>query len=222
MKKIKAVIFDLDGTLLNTIEDIASSANQALELLHLQSYSTDLYKVMVGDGVKQLIERLLFRQNASIDLYPELEKNYLEIYAKNASNKTAPYPGINDLLCFLNENKISSAVLSNKPHKDTVNVIDYYFRDHPFTKVYGKMEGYLPKPDPKKLNELVSELGVQKEEILYVGDTSTDMQTAQNSGLTKVACLWGFRNFEELQNESPDYIVSEPKEIIEIIKKVNQ
>lgn len=222
MKKIKAVIFDLDGTLLNTINDIASSANQALALLNLKTYPIELYKVMVGDGVKQLIERLLVRQNASLDHYFALEKNYLEIYAKNASNETAPYPGIHELLRFLNENQISSAVLSNKPHPDTVKVIHHYFPEHPFTKVYGKMEGYLPKPDPKKLNELVAELGVQKDEILYVGDTSTDMQTAKNGGLTKAACLWGFRTFKELQNESPEYIVREPKEIIEIIKKVNQ
>jgi len=222
MNKVKAVIFDLDGTLLNTIDDIAWSANQALEQINLQTYPVSLYKIMVGDGVKQLIERLLERQNASIELYPSLLERYLSIYSKNSSNQTAPYDGINELLQFLNEFKIQSAVLSNKPHNDTLAVIDHYFPSKPFTKVYGKMEGYLPKPDPKKLNELVLELGVSKDEILYVGDTSTDMQTAKNGGLTKVACLWGFRDYDELSKESPEYIVSHPKDIIELIKKVNQ
>ncbi len=220
MNKYKAIIFDLDGTLLDTIEDIANACNLALRGLQLKEYSLSDYKLFVGDGVDQLIERTISHQNANILLFDELKSRYLSNYHEASSVHTKPYPGIIELLSYAKNNNVTLAVLSNKPDKDTLNVIKHYFGDYLFDKVYGKVEGYLPKPDPTKLNELINELKIPKENILYIGDTLTDMQTAQNGGLTKCAVLWGFRGIEELSKLSPEYIVSSPFEIIQILKKV--
>lgn len=220
MSKIKVLVFDLDGTLLDTIEDIKISCNKALLNHHLKTFNTDEYKLMVGDGVDKLIERCLLRQNADFSLFEVVKKEYLDFYRIHQFDNTHPYDGILELLEFAHENKIECHVLSNKPHKDTVSVIQHLFDELLFTSVTGKKEGYLPKPDPQMLLEIISQIQVQsKEEILYIGDTLTDMLTAQNAGLQKAGVLWGFRDLEELQSGHPEYIVTHPSEIIALIRK---
>jgi len=210
---IKALIFDLDGTLLNTIDDITKCANLALEQLGLDTYDVSRYKLFVGNGVNELIERCLKNQNASMDYFDSLKKIYLDNYLLYGTEQTKPYEGILSLLDYAKEKGLFLGVMSNKPHRDTLAVIDYYFGLSRFTKVYGKLAGYEPKPNPQKLNELIEELNVSKDEILYFGDTLVDMQTATNAGLKKVAVLWGFRGIEELKMGNPDYIISTPEEV---------
>lgn len=219
MKTIKGIIFDLDGTLLNTIEDIKESCNRSLEEHGLRPYDSSAYKKMVGDGVDQLIVRCLENQNRSIALFESVKKRYLDFYQMLSKGHTEIYDGILELLAFAKANQISCNVLSNKPHLDTVDVILHYFGEDTFTKIYGKKPGFPPKPDPRLLNELILELKINKENILYIGDTLTDMETAINGGLSKVGVLWGFRDKEELESAHPEYIVSHPSEIIKIIKE---
>lgn len=218
MNKYKAVVFDLDGTLLNTIDDIADSANEALSTYGFESYSVEEYKMMVGDGARKLILRMLENHQIEPSFFQDIYDKYIEVYQIKGTNKTAPYDGINSLLSYLDASGIQSAVLSNKPHHDTQQIIAHYFPNHHFTKVYGKLDGYPTKPNPKKLNELIDELAVSKCEVLYVGDTLTDMQTAMNASLDKVGVLWGFRTIKELKQGNPEYLISHPKEMIDILK----
>lgn len=220
MKPIKAMIFDLDGTLLNTIEDIKYSCNRSLMMHGLHPFDTEDFKLMVGDGVDKLIERCLTRQNADIDLFDSVKKHYLDNYAIHQFDQTKPYEGMIELLVFAKEHGISCHVLSNKPHHDTLRVIEHFFEEGTFESVTGKKKGILPKPDPTLLKEILSQLhDLSTEEILYVGDTLTDMLTAENAGLNKVGVLWGFREEAELLEGHPEYIVKHPSEIISLLKR---
>lgn len=216
---IKALIFDLDGTLLDTITDIMNSCNQALTSLGLSPYGVEEYKVFVGDGVDRLIERVLSHQNANPELFIETKTRYLSNYQLEQHHYTKIYDGIPELLQYATESGIKCSVLSNKPHADTEQVIHYYFPENPFALVYGKKQGFLPKPDPSLLMELMTHLNVPKAEILYIGDTLTDMITAKNAGLKSIGVLWGFRDLKELKQGSPYQIVHSPSDIIDILRR---
>lgn len=215
----KAVVFDLDGTLLDTIEDIASSANAALKKHDLPPYDLAAYKKMVGDGVDLLVKRMLGDKADQPGLFEDVKKRYLFDYAFNQRNKTRPYEGIKELVNQLHEMGIDCFVLSNKPHADTVSVIKYYFGSTAFRDVQGQTPDYPVKPDPSSLLALLERYLLDKKDVLYVGDTWTDMKTAANAGLEKVGVTWGFRDEAELSIEHPEWIIHHPSEILEIIRK---
>jgi phosphoglycolate phosphatase len=217
--KYKALIFDLDGTLLNSIEDIKDSCNEALSYYQLKTFEVCDYKLFVGDGVDMLIKRVLSSQDHHESLFIDVKTRYLETYTLLQHHKTAPYDGIIDLLDFAKNNQINCYVLSNKPHLDTLSVINYFFPENTFNEIVGKKEGYLPKPDPTLLLELIENIPCKSTEILYIGDTYTDMMTAQNGHLISVGVLWGFRDRDELKKGKASYIVSTPNEIISLLKK---
>ncbi|MBU0996877.1 MAG: HAD family hydrolase [Firmicutes bacterium] len=220
MAKIKVLIFDLDGTLLDTIEDIKISCNNSLIQHGLKPYDTKEYKIMVGDGVDKLIDRCLKNQNADRALFQSVKKEYLDFYRVHQFDNTIPYDGIVELLEYAKDHQIECHVLSNKPHSDTVKVISHIFGEHLFSSVTGKKEGYLPKPDPQMLLEILNKISVNnQDEILYIGDTLTDMLTAKNAGLNKVGVLWGFRDLEEIKSGNPEMIVNHPSEIISLLRK---
>lgn len=216
---IKAVIFDLDGTLLDTIDDISNSMNEALIKYHLQPYTTEDYKYFVGSGVDELVQRVLNNQSADESLFQSVKTEYLHQYINKQSEKTKPYSGVMTLLDSLKSLDIKVCVLSNKPDRDTQLVIKFYFPDYPFFQVVGKRAGYEIKPNPASANEIVSLLQVRTDEVLYVGDTSVDMETAVNAKLIPIGVLWGFRKKEELIQSGAEYIISHPSEIIDIIEK---
>ncbi|MFA5543230.1 MAG: HAD family hydrolase [Bacilli bacterium] len=204
----KLVIFDLDGTLLNTIEDICDSLNIALKLNNLKEVSIEECKYMVGRGVNYLIEQAIGNNTELFDLvYESYMKNY-EILQKN---KTRPYDGIKEILDLLKSKNIKMAVLSNKPHVDTLRVVNYYFGDNVFDIIMGKKPENRPKPYVDGAIELINTLGIHTD-ILYVGDTAVDMQTANDSGFTSVAVTWGFRKKSELS--MANYIIETPSEIL--------
>ncbi|MFA5036487.1 MAG: HAD family hydrolase [Candidatus Izemoplasmatales bacterium] len=215
----KAIIFDLDGTLLDTINDISDSMNAALKQYGLLTFSVEEYKYFVGSGVDELVRNTITTQKADMGLFADLKTIYMENYAQRQHVKTKPFPGIKELLEKLNEMGIIINVLSNKPDRDTQTVINYYFPDIKFGRVYGKRPGYEVKPHPKAVNDLIAELPIEKRLVLYVGDTYTDMMTAKNAGLTSVGVLWGFRKLAELQAGDATYIVSKPEEILTILEE---
>ncbi len=216
---IKAVIFDLDGTLLDTIADIANSMNEALLQLGLKSFTVEDYKIFVGRGVDNLVTSVLEEQSADKSLFSSVKHLYLANYLVKQNELTKPYSGIVTLLEVLKERKILVSVLSNKPDPDTKSVIQYYFGDYPFFEVMGKREGYEVKPHPASVNEIIRASGFLHSEILYVGDTRTDMETAVNAHLIPVGVLWGFRKKDELLQSGAEYIISHPSELIDIIEK---
>lgn len=215
--KYKAIIFDLDGTLLNTIEDIADSFNAVLETLNYQTYDYEAYKYFVGKGIDNLIEQILIAGKLDHAEFDNLKAGYMKEYALRQRNKTRPYPGIMDLFSDLKQIDFSVNVLSNKPHFQTVDVVKYYFDDYPFTQVYGKKPEFRIKPYPESALDLLSKLGLKSEDILYVGDTKTDIETAINAGFDSVGVLWGFRTEKELREAGAKYIVRKPNEIYQII-----
>ncbi len=215
---INAIIFDLDGTLLNTIDDICDSLNIALSNEGYKTYTSEETKAFVGSGVKIMVERALGNQLYTSEAFEEIRKTYMKEYEVRQSIKTHPYEGIIDMLVELKRMGIKIGLLSNKPHQDTLRVVDHYFGLDKFDVILGQREGVPIKPDPTSLFELIKCLDTSKDKCLFVGDSDVDMKTANNGGVKKIGVLWGFRTFNDLKENNADYIVSSTKEIIDIVK----
>ncbi|XMB71823.1 HAD family hydrolase [Mycoplasmatota bacterium WC30] len=212
----KAVIFDLDGTLLDTISDIADSVNSALKKLNYQVFSEDEYKYFAGRGIDELIYAVMKKGKIESSEFANIKTGYIEEYANKHNSKTKLFPGIMELLEGLKENNISVNILSNKPHFQTKTVIEHYFKDFKLDQVFGKKPEFEIKPNPESALEMVKLLGLQTNDILYVGDTNTDIQTAKNANFDSIGVLWGFRDEKELIESGADFIVDKPKNILKI------
>ncbi len=220
--RIRAVIFDLDGTLLDTINDIGNAVNTALREIGVSPYSMAQYKYFVGDGVVELINRVLAPHPDKRHLHGRTLERYLEEYAIHQYDLTRPYQGIEALLDALTARGIGVNVLSNKPHHATIAVIRHFFPTVPFQYIYGKMPEYKPKPDTKALELMIANLQLPKSQILYVGDTATDMITAKNGGLTAIGCTWGFRLQDEIESAGSDFVVHHPQAILALIDELDR
>jgi len=211
----KACIFDLDGTILNTIDSIAYFGNKALTKYGFGEIETERYKEMVGNGAKVLVRKMLKDNGCDCD---EINKKvlgyYKEIYDNDFLFKTTVYDGIRQLLVELKDRGIKIAVLSNKPHITTKKLIDNLFGEDYFDICYGNREGIPLKPDTTALLALISELGVTTNDCIYIGDSGTDMQTGKGGGLFTIGVLWGFRKRDELAANNADLIISHPNEIL--------
>ena len=212
----KAIIFDLDGTLLDSIADIAESMNEVLTNHQFPAHTIENYRFMIGRGIENLV----------IDaLPPEVVKNghqlYLqemkEIYGKRWMMKTSPYNGISELLSRLNEMSISISILSNKPHAYTIQVKDYLLKNWTFDRIYGSREHIPIKPAPDGALQIASELGFEPADFLYVGDTNIDMQTANAAEMTAVGVAWGFRPVEELKQAKAHFILKKPLDLLNLL-----
>lgn len=208
----KAVVFDLDGTLTNTLDDIADAMNRALRLNGLPEYPVDAYRYMVGNGAKVLAERAA---KPCPEKTAQVLEDYQQYYERHTRVKTQPYPGIPALLRALAARGLKLCVLSNKPHADTVNVVTHFFPDIPWTVIRGQKEGVPVKPDPAGALAILKELGLRAEECLYLGDTSVDMETATRAGMYAVGVLWGFREEKELRESGARLLIREPMELME-------
>lgn len=191
MKKL--VIFDLDGTLLNTIADLAAATNQALQYYGYPTHSTDDYRFFVGNGINKLFERALPENERSEENILKIRSQFVPYYDKHNADFSRPYPGIAALLLALQNDGRKIAVASNKYQAATRKLIAHYFPEINFVEVLGQREGIPAKPDPSIVNDIIATAGVTKEEVLYVGDSNVDMQTAHNAGVTAVGVAWGFR-----------------------------
>ena len=212
----KTVIFDLDGTLLDSIEDIASSMNKVLESLQLPTHKIEDYKHFVGGGVDILVENAL--SNQSKEIKDEVIKRFKIEYDGKLHSKTLPYDGIYELLDELKKLDINLAVLSNKPHEFTVSYVNHFFKNYNFKEIHGQKKDVPKKPDPKAALDIVKCLDSSCENTYFIGDTKIDMQTAKSANMTAIGVLWGFRDEKELRDFGADFIVSNPLEILKIIQ----
>ncbi len=215
MKKL--VIFDLDGTLLNTIADLACSTNVALRANGFPEHATEEYNYFVGNGINKLFERALPPEARTEENILRIRKVFLEHYNRHNTDLSAPYPGIPELLEQLTERGVKLAVASNKYQEATCKLIAHFFPTTPFIEVLGQREGIKTKPDPGIVLETMAKAGVSKEETLYVGDSGVDMRTAINSGVTACGVSWGFRPRTELEEYAPAHIAERPEEILGFI-----
>ncbi|MDA0323454.1 MAG: HAD family hydrolase [Verrucomicrobia bacterium] len=211
----EAVVFDLDGTLLNTIDDLADSMNAALHRMGHAGHAVDVYKGYVGDGVRALVERALPEDAA--DEVSSCMDLMREEYASRWSTKTQPYDGVPELLDVLRGRGVRLAVLSNKPHRYTLLNIEQYFDPGTFEIVFGERDGVPRKPDPAGALEIASAFGIAPREILYVGDTDTDMQTAVAAEMIPVGVLWGFRSKDELIAHGARFVCSDPSDVVSML-----
>lgn len=215
---IKLVIFDLDGTLLNTLDDLADSCNYILEKHGFPVHPSDSYRYFVGNGISKLIERAIPEDSRQPEFIEQLRGEFVAYYSLHAEEKTTPYEGIVPLLQKLQSQGIMLAVASNKFMTGTQSLVNEYFEDINFVSVFGQREGVPVKPDPRIIFDIMNESGItDKKEILYVGDTATDMKTCTNAGIRGIGVLWGFRTEEELRENGATYCVNQPSEIIDII-----
>ena len=218
---IKACIFDMDGTVANTINSISYFANKALLKAGLPEIETEKYNILVGDGAKVLVERMLDTVGASRDLYDEVANEYNSTYNADFLYLTEPYDGIIDMMHELQKKGIKITIFSNKPHRTAIKVSDALFPNGMIDICYGAREGVKLKPDPQGVYEILEKLALKPEECLYIGDTGTDMMTGKAAGLYTIGVLWGFRGREELEENGADAIIKHPAEIMDIVNKFN-
>lgn len=211
MKKL--VIFDLDGTLLNTIADLALSTNYALDKLGYPTHEVEAYNFMVGNGINKLFERALPEGEKTEENVLRVRKEFVPFYDMHNADESRPYPGIPELLSRLQDAGIQVAVASNKYQAATQKLIAHYFPTIKFTAVFGQRDGVNVKPDPTIVFDILKIANIEKNDVLYVGDSGVDMQTAANAGVTACGVTWGFRPRAELEEFNPAYIVDSAKEI---------
>jgi phosphoglycolate phosphatase len=211
-----SIIFDLDGTLLDTLCDIAETANAVLARHGLPVHTKQEYKHFVGDGLRALMETIT-PQGANETTINNYCQMFMQLYADTWTNNCRPYDGIDDMLAAIKKKGLGMAVLSNKPHAFTKLFVDRYFPQKTFTSVYGQREGIAKKPDPAAALEIAKEQGAIPEKIFFVGDTPIDIRTGKASGMMTVAVTWGFRSIHELQKESPDIIINRPMELLQYV-----
>lgn len=218
MKKYKGIIFDLDGTLLNTVYDLADSVNEVLRQLGFSVHDEEEYKMKIGKGFRNLIEVSLPEDQRNDEIIEKGLAMFVEIYDQKYKNRTVPYDGIPELLKELSGREIYFAVNSNKRTDYTNALVDKFFSDFSFIAVYGEREGVPKKPDPASALEIAQLMNRKPEEILYIGDSKTDMKTGENAGMDTIGVTWGFRGREELETNGAVYIVDRPEEILDIIR----
>ena len=197
-----AALFDLDGTLLDTLADLANAANHALEQVGRPTHTQDAYRTFVGQGVRNLFIDALGAE--SQHLLEEAIAGFHSYYADHRFDTTAAYPGIDAMLDRLSNAGARLGVLSNKPHEATVDVVGRFFGGLAWSAVRGHKPGYEPKPDPASAVEVLGEMGVEPARCVYVGDTKVDMLTGKRSGMFTVGVSWGFRSVEELRENGAD------------------
>jgi len=212
----KAVIFDLDGTLIDSLEDLANSVNQTLSEFGFDTHKINAYKYFIGDGVKVLLQRAT-NNNLDEQTIEKLHKRFKVIYKKEIDSKTKVYDGIYELFEKLEKENYPKAILSNKPHNFTLDYIKKFFGDYSFINISGQKDSIPKKPDPKAALLIADEFKKDVKDIYFVGDTKIDIQTAKNAGMIAIGVLWGFRDEKELRENGADFIVSNTNELYNIL-----
>ncbi len=213
------ILFDLDGTLLDTLDDLADSMNAVLGRMGYAPHPVASYRTFVGDGVEVLARRALPPSQASDErVVQECARRMREEYGERWAVKTRPYEGIPELLRELRARSVTCAVLSNKPDRYSQATVHHFFAQGTFQVVLGAREDYPRKPDPAGAVMIAEMLGVSPRDVLYVGDTDTDMQTATRAGMKAVGALWGFRTAEELRAHGARHLCATPLELLDLLE----
>ena len=216
----KCCIFDLDGTLVDSIKAINHTINLTLSKYNLGPISEENCKIFVGDGYKKLVERSLIHcKDYDLKHYKDALLTYTEYFKIYCMYKVKAYDGIKDLLNYLKNNNIKITVLSNKPHKRTIENVEVIFGSEYFDYISGERNNIKRKPNPEGAIIITRKLNISPEDCLYIGDTDTDMKTGIGANMDTIGVTWGFRSREELESYNPKYVVDHPKEIVDIIKK---
>ncbi len=219
--KIKACIFDMDGTLVNSIMDIAFSMNSALSNLGYSKIELSKFNALVGRGFNKFVIdtlKLLSLEHNNPNLQEKLYKEFVKEYNKNLSSQTKPYENIKPLLETMNKLNIPIGILSNKNHEELINLVKNIFGNILFFEIRGYSKNFPPKPDPENALDMILELNVRKEEIAYIGDSDVDMLTALNAGFMPIGVSWGFRSVQELKESGAKHIIHNPLELLDLIK----
>lgn len=211
----KLVIFDLDGTLLDTIGDLAAAGNHTLAEMGFPQHPEDRFRQFVGNGIPKLIERML-PEGHDRQTEEAAYERFMEYYSQHKCDHTKPYPGMAELVRELRANGVICGANSNKAHEFTQELIRLNFGED-ITEVIGFGAGFQPKPDPGAALEIIRRTGVAPEQALYVGDSNVDIRTGHNAGIAVCGALWGFRGYDELAAENPTYFARDAAELRKII-----
>ncbi len=215
---IKAIIFDLDGTLLDTLEDLADSLNTVLQDMKLPTHPVEAYRYFVGNGAAKLVSRALPDEENNAKVKEDCLQRFIDVYKKNWNNKTKPYPGVTQLLDNLTAQQIKIAVLTNKPQDFAEICVKEFLPNWEFDAILGQREGIPMKPDPAGPREIVQNFNLNPENFLYLGDSNVDMKTANSAGIFAVGATWGFRFEQELLESGADAIVDHPTKLLNLLK----
>ncbi|MBI5309379.1 MAG: HAD family hydrolase [Planctomycetes bacterium] len=213
----KAILFDLDGTLLNTLEDLGTAANYVLKKNGFPIHTIDDYRFFVGDGIAVLMKRALPEDKRSEDIIRLCIQAYREEYSRNWKVKTRPYDGITEMLDALTSRHLKMAVLSNKPDEFTKQCVNEFFLRWTFDAVLGQRSSLPIKPDPSGAIEIARCLNISPANFIYLGDTAIDMKTATASGMFPAGAMWGFRSEKELQENGAGVLLKTPLEVIRLL-----
>lgn len=205
------VIFDLDGTLIDTIADLGNACNYALQKHGLPVHPISAYNQMVGNGIKNMLKKAAGKQDSSEE--DAILSDFFDYYDRHCTDFTRPYPGIPELLSALRSRGLKLAVCSNKYQRAADKIINHFFPDT-FDYVFGEREGIPRKPDPTVIGIILDEAGVSRADAIMVGDSEVDIQTAHNAMLECIGVTWGFRTAEQVREAHPTHIVSDPMEIL--------
>lgn len=212
----KLCIFDLDGTLLNTLEDLADAANHVLAKHHYPTHPVDAYRYFVGNGMPTLIQRILPEEHRDEDTFNTCLHEFLEYYTIHMHDKTTVYDGLTEVLETLQRQHIKLAVATNKVHSALAPLMANFFPTVQWAALFGQRAGVPVKPDPQVVYDILKATGCTKEETLYFGDTAVDMDTAHSAGLKAVGVLWGYRQRTELEEAKAEIIIENPQEILNL------
>ena len=213
----KAILFDLDGTLLNTLDDIGDAANRVLATNGFPTHKMDAFRNFIGDGAAMLITRALPEGRQTNDTVRICLEAFKEDYGRNWNKKTTPYHGIPGMLDELTSRKLKMAVLSNKPHDFTQKCVTTLLANWKFDVVLGQRDHVPPKPDPAGALEVSERLNLPPENFLYLGDSAVDMKTAVEAGMVPVGVSWGYRPAEELKKSGCHTLIDQPMDVLEIL-----
>lgn len=209
----KAVIFDLDGTLLDTLTDIADAANQALTQEGFPVHPQEAYKTFVGDGSRILMTRALPEDQRTPETIETCLQRFIEIYNRNWDRATVPYDGILDLVAVLQNKGYKLSVVTNKPHRFTGVMMDHYFMHIPFDPILGQRDDVPKKPHPQQALTAAQQMGVSPKKCIFLGDSAVDMETARRAGMQPVGAGWGFRSAKELTDAGALVVLDHPKRL---------
>jgi phosphoglycolate phosphatase len=218
MMEYKAVLFDLDGTLIDTVDDIGDAANRVLSNRKFPTHSISTYRLFIGEGVRMLFTRALPEEHRNQDLITTCLKEFIEDYRYNYNVKTKLYDGVPELLDMLTQRGLKLAILSNKPHPITKDCVAFFLSQWDFNVVLGQHDSIPRKPDPQGALEVAQRLAILPSKFVYLGDTAIDMKTAVSAGMFPVGVLWGFRSLEELIKNGARIVIDEPMQLMDLIK----
>lgn len=217
-KSADALLFDLDGTLIDSLADLAAAVNHALERAGFAPHPVDAYRLMIGDGAPVLMQRALPPSARDPETIHRLLDAFEDYYAEHYTDHSRPYDGIVELLDALAKRGLATAVVSNKPHAATVRCVATLLPGHRFAAVLGARDGVARKPDPAGALEAAALLGIAPRRFVYLGDSGVDMQTAEAAGMLAVGALWGFRGEAELCAAGARALIQQPLELLELVK----